>query len=185
MALHAWWELHYFGKSTLLIYIFSDCLQILDKILLKGRVLIKPITKPKKPFPLGMVSHKISLITIFGHKHFRRNFLHKFDIFQEKNYNSLWFWFIFGIKFQIWSKITSKLGDNFWRKWQLWPKNAISSIMNFFIFTLAPERPLIPAQVWPLLWKISVPILTWLLELWRLMKRTKTRSDQTQICTIK
>ena len=29
---------------------------------------------------LGMISHKMSLITIFGHKHFRQ----KFDIFHEK-----------------------------------------------------------------------------------------------------
>ena len=31
-----------------------------------------------------MVSHKMSLITIFGHKHFRQNFHQKFDIFYEK-----------------------------------------------------------------------------------------------------
>ena len=30
---------------------------------------------------LGMISQKKSLITIFGHKHFRQ----KFDIFHEKN----------------------------------------------------------------------------------------------------
>ena len=33
---------------------------------------------------LGMISHKMSLITIFGHKHFRQKFHQKFDIFQEK-----------------------------------------------------------------------------------------------------
>ena len=31
---------------------------------------------------LGMISHKKSLITIFGHKQFRPKFQHKFDIFQ-------------------------------------------------------------------------------------------------------
>ena len=33
---------------------------------------------------LGMISYKMSLITIFGHKHFRQKFLQKFDIFHEK-----------------------------------------------------------------------------------------------------
>ena len=31
---------------------------------------------------LGMVSHKMSLTTIFGHKHIIKNFIKKFDIFQ-------------------------------------------------------------------------------------------------------
>ena len=31
---------------------------------------------------VGMISRKISLITIFGHKHFRPKFQQKFDIFQ-------------------------------------------------------------------------------------------------------
>ena len=30
---------------------------------------------------LGMISHKESLITIFGHKHEIKNFIEKFDIF--------------------------------------------------------------------------------------------------------
>ena len=30
---------------------------------------------------LGMISHKMSLITIFGHKHKIKNFITKFDIF--------------------------------------------------------------------------------------------------------
>ena len=38
---------------------------------------------------LGMVSHIMSLITIFGHKHFRQKFHQKFDIFHGKNFNSL------------------------------------------------------------------------------------------------
>ena len=33
---------------------------------------------------LGMVSHKMSLITIFGHKHEIKNFIKKFDTFHEK-----------------------------------------------------------------------------------------------------
>ena len=33
---------------------------------------------------LGMISHKKSLITIFGHKHKIKNFIKKFDIFHEK-----------------------------------------------------------------------------------------------------
>ena len=31
---------------------------------------------------LGMISHKKSLITIFGHNHFRPKFQQKFDIFE-------------------------------------------------------------------------------------------------------
>ena len=31
-----------------------------------------------------MISHKMSLITIFGHKHFWQKFHQKFDIFHEK-----------------------------------------------------------------------------------------------------
>ena len=33
---------------------------------------------------LGMISHKKSVITIFGHKHKIQNFIKKFDIFHEK-----------------------------------------------------------------------------------------------------
>ena len=33
---------------------------------------------------LGMISHKKSLITIFGHKHKIKNFIKNFDIFHEK-----------------------------------------------------------------------------------------------------
>ena len=32
----------------------------------------------------SMVSHKMSLITIFGHKHFRQKFHQKFDFFKKK-----------------------------------------------------------------------------------------------------
>ena len=37
---------------------------------------------------LGMVSHKMSLITIFGHKHFRQKFIKNLTFF-TKNFNSL------------------------------------------------------------------------------------------------
>ena len=33
---------------------------------------------------LGMISHKMSLITSFGHKHKIKNFIKKFDIFHDK-----------------------------------------------------------------------------------------------------
>ena len=33
---------------------------------------------------VGKISHKKSLITIFGHKHEIKNFIKKFDIFHEK-----------------------------------------------------------------------------------------------------
>ena len=33
---------------------------------------------------IGMISHKMPLITIFGHKHFMQKFHQKFDIFHEK-----------------------------------------------------------------------------------------------------
>ena len=42
------------------------------------------ITQLCGKLPLGMISHKMSLITIFGHKHFRQKFHPKFDIFHEK-----------------------------------------------------------------------------------------------------
>ena len=35
---------------------------------------------------LGMISHKKSLITIFGHKHKIKNFIKNFDIFHKKNF---------------------------------------------------------------------------------------------------
>ena len=34
--------------------------------------------------PLGMISHKMSLLTIFDHKHFMQKFHQKFGIFHEK-----------------------------------------------------------------------------------------------------
>ena len=37
-----------------------------------------------KSSALGMISHKKSLITIFGLKHKIKNFIKKFDIFHEK-----------------------------------------------------------------------------------------------------
>ena len=50
---------------------------------------------------VGKISHKKSLITIFGHKHEIKNFIKKFDIFHEKISTAFGFWFIFGIKLLI------------------------------------------------------------------------------------
>ena len=50
---------------------------------------------------LGMISHKKSLITIFGHNHKILNFIKKFDNFSLKNFINLRFWFIFEPKLQI------------------------------------------------------------------------------------
>ena len=50
---------------------------------------------------LGMISHKMSLITIFGHKHEIKNFIKKFDNFHEKISMAFGFWFILGIKLLI------------------------------------------------------------------------------------
>ena len=50
---------------------------------------------------VGMISHKKSLITIFGHKHFRQKFHQKFDIFHEKISTAS----DFGSNFKFWSKI--------------------------------------------------------------------------------
>ena len=54
-------------------------------------VITKELTKTDKDYAnkqahveLGMISHKKSLITIFGYKHFRQKFYQKFDIFHEK-----------------------------------------------------------------------------------------------------
>ena len=79
---------------------------------------------------LGMILHKMSLITIFGHKHFRLKFHQKFESFHKKNFNNLWFgsYFLWNCKF--WSIIASKLRDKFWKKWQLWPKNVITQIFQ-------------------------------------------------------
>ena len=50
---------------------------------------------------LGMISHKKSPITIFGHKNEIKNFIKKFDIFHEKISMAFGFWFIFEIKLLI------------------------------------------------------------------------------------
>ena len=63
--------------------------KLLDKLFSK---LIEPelqqptfvINHPLCMSPLGMISHKKSLITIFGHKYFRQKFHSKFDIFHVK-----------------------------------------------------------------------------------------------------
>ena len=46
--------------------------------------IITLLLENNQPVIIGMISHKISLITIFGHKHFRQKFLQKFDIFHKK-----------------------------------------------------------------------------------------------------
>ena len=51
--------------------------------------------------PLGMISHKKSLITSFGHKKEIKNFIKKFDSFHEKILTAFGFWFIFEIKLLI------------------------------------------------------------------------------------
>ena len=50
---------------------------------------------------LGMISHKNSLITIFGYKHKIKNFTKKIDIFHENISMAFGFWCIFGIKLLI------------------------------------------------------------------------------------
>ena len=35
---------------------------------------------------LGMVSNKLSIVTIFGHKNFLSNFINKFEVFHEKKF---------------------------------------------------------------------------------------------------
>ena len=62
---------------------------------------------------LGMISHKKSLITIFGHKHKIKNFVKKIDIFHLKNFNSFQFWFIFGIKLGILNQNYIKMINKF------------------------------------------------------------------------
>ena len=58
-------------------------------------------------YGLGMISHKKSLITIFGHKHKIKNFIKKFDVFHEKILTAFGFWFIFEIELLIFEvKIT-------------------------------------------------------------------------------
>ena len=62
---------------------------------------VKLLAKQTHLQSLGMVLHKMSLITIFGHKLRIKNFIKKFDIFQEKISTAFGFWVILGIKFLI------------------------------------------------------------------------------------
>ena len=51
---------------------------------------------------IGMISHKKSQITIFGHKHEIKNFIKKIDIFHEKISTPFNFGlYVFGIKLRI------------------------------------------------------------------------------------
>ena len=95
-------EEHYWQKHQMKNYMPYNCSNceesyfILDEYLFHsstcnpGMQLTKyfcntcPYVTFDKTIFLGMISHKISLITIFGHKHFRQKFHQKFDIFHEK-----------------------------------------------------------------------------------------------------
>ena len=98
---------------------------------------------------LGMISHKKSLITIFGHKHEIKNFIKKFDIFLEKIGTAFDFDLYMELNCKFWITITLKLINEFWTKWQLWPKNVINQILqslyNFFFDTRKRQRPINPA----------------------------------------
>ena len=50
---------------------------------------------------VGKISHKKSLITIFGHKHEIKNFIKKFDIFHKKISTA------FSILVYIWNKFVN------------------------------------------------------------------------------
>ena len=57
----------------------------------------------------------------------------------SKNFNSLWFWFIFGIKLRILNQNCIKIINEFRTNWLLWPKKVITQIIQSlynFIFTL-------------------------------------------------
>ena len=45
---------------------------------------MKPSTRHLRGNWLGMISHKKTLISIFGHKHKIKNFIKKFDIFNKE-----------------------------------------------------------------------------------------------------
>ena len=86
-----------------------------------------------------MISHKKSLITIFGHKHKIKNltfFTKKFQ--QPLILLHIWYW----------SKITSKMRDKFWTKWQLWPKNVITQILQslYNLISTLEVKPTEPAK---------------------------------------
>ena len=69
---------------------------------------LKLINASRMPFEmLGMVTHKMSKITIFGHKHYQN-----FGSFHEKNFNALLFWFLFEIKLQILNQLLISFKQN-------------------------------------------------------------------------
>ena len=79
---------------------------------------------------LGMFSHKMSII---------KNFVHK--RFDQKIHQKIWQNIDSYLKLisQFWSHITSNMIDEFWKKWQLWPKNVIIQMLqslHYFISTL-------------------------------------------------
>ena len=68
-----------------------------------------------------------------------KNIIKYLDIFYEKISTASDFGSYLVSNFRFWSKITSKMRDKFWRKWQLWPKNVITQILQrlyYLIFTL-------------------------------------------------
>ena len=68
----------------------------------------------KKNKMLGMISHKKSLITIFGHKHKIKNFIKKFDISHKKiSTASDFVSYLFCIKLQILKQNTGIFGFYF------------------------------------------------------------------------
>ena len=61
---------------------------------------------------LGTVSHKISMITIFGNKCFNEKISPK-KLINFNGFASMLRWFMFGNKLLFFSKITSKTMDKF------------------------------------------------------------------------
>ena len=66
----------------------SEVTSILNQLKLDDSVVVSSAIAPPVAAitleELGMISHKKSLITIFGHKHKIKNFILKFEIFHEK-----------------------------------------------------------------------------------------------------
>ena len=61
----------------------------------------KAHTETKRSKALGMISHKKSPITIFGHKQHEIKKIKTFDISHEKISTAFGFWFTFGIKLLV------------------------------------------------------------------------------------
>ena len=70
-----------------------------DIIIQRANVFVDPFADVDQE--LGMFSHKMSLRTIFGHKHNIKNFIKKFDNLHEKNFNDIC------ILVHIWNQISN------------------------------------------------------------------------------